>query len=171
VNDASRTAAQLRQDFDGSFAEAPHGEREAREDFLAIRLAGDAHAVRLADVACLLPLTSLTRLPSPVSELIGIIGFRGAIVPAYDLGALLGYAAQDPPRWLMIAAARPAALAFGAFEGHLRLARGAGAPQPGTEPARRHVRDVLRTPEGVRPVVSIESVLETIETIVQQGFD
>jgi purine-binding chemotaxis protein CheW len=168
MSDASRTAAQLRQAFDQSFAEAVHTRTEPQEDFLAIRLGGDAHAIRLADVAHLLPLTSLTRFPSPVAELLGIIGFRGAIVPAYDLGALLGYAAQDRPRWLVIAAARPIALAFDTLEGHLRLTRGAGAQQRDAEPSRRHVQEVLRANEQVRSVVAMVSILATIRTAVQQ---
>ena len=166
---ASRTAAQLRQDFDRSFAEAVHGETEPQEDFLAIRLGGDAHVIRLTDIASLLPLRALTRFPSPLPQLLGITGLHGAIVPVYDLRALLGYAASDPPRWLVIAAARPVALAFDAFEGHLRLARGASAQRARTEPSRRHVHEVLRTGELVRPVVSTASVLETIKTMVQQG--
>ena len=169
MNGATRTAAQLRQDFDGSFAKPLHGETEPQEDFLAIRLGADAHAIRLADIANLLPLTALTRLPGPIPELLGITGFRGAIVPVYDLGALLGYAAQEQSRWLVIAAAGSVALAFDAFEGHLRLARSASAPQHSTESSRRHVQEVLRTSDRVRPVVSVASILETIKTMAQQS--
>jgi chemotaxis signal transduction protein len=165
----SRTAAQLRQDFDRSFAEPPRGEIEPQEDFLAIRLGADAHAIRLADIGSLLPLTALTRLPSPVPELLGITGFRGAIIPVYELGALLGYAAQELPRWLVIAAAAPVGLAFDVFEGHLRLAREASASRHGTESLRRHVQEVLRTSDRTRPVVSIASILEAIKTMVQQS--
>jgi chemotaxis signal transduction protein len=169
MSDTWRTAEQLRQDFDDAFAEAVHGETEPREDFLAIRLGGDAHAIRLADIASLLPLTVVARLPSPLPELLGITGLRGAIVPVYDLRALLGYDASDPPRWLVIAAAWPVALAFDTFEGHVRVARGASARRRPNEPSRRHIHEVLRTPEQVRPVVSMTSILETIKTMVQQG--
>jgi len=34
-----------------------------------------------------------------VPELLGIMGFRGAMVPVYDLRALCGYAAGAAPRW------------------------------------------------------------------------
>lgn len=169
MSGASRTAAQLRQAFDRSFAEPLHGATEPQEDFLAIRLGGDAHAIRLVDIANLLPLIALTRFPSPVPELLGITGFRGVIVPVYDLGALLGYAAQEPPRWLVFAAAGPVALAFEAFEGHLRLARSARAPQHGADSSPRHVQEVLRTSDQIRPVVSVASILETIKTMVQQS--
>ena len=81
MSNASRTAAQLRQDFDQSFAEAVHDQAEPREDFLAVRLGDDAHAIRLADITNLLQLTALTRIPSPVPELLGSAGFRGTVVP------------------------------------------------------------------------------------------
>jgi chemotaxis signal transduction protein len=169
MSGASRTAGQLRQDFDRSFGAAVHGETEPEEDFLAIRLGGDAQAIRLAEIACLLPLGAVTRFPSPLPELLGIMGLRGAIVPVYDLRALLGYSASDSPRWLIIAAAWPVALAFDTFEGHMRLARAASAQPLRIEPSRRHVHEVLRTPQLFRPIVSMASILETIRIMVQQA--
>lgn len=169
MSGVSRTAAQLRQDFDHSFAEAVRSETEPKEDFLAIRLGGEEHTIRLDEIANLLPLAALTRFPGPLAELLGVIGFRGVIVPVYDLRALLGYAAQDMPNWLVITKAQPVALAFDAFDGHLRQSRASSARQADTETARRHVQELLRTGEHVRPVVSIASVLETINALVQQA--
>jgi purine-binding chemotaxis protein CheW len=169
LSTASRTAAQLRAAFDRSFAEAAHGQTEASDDFLAIRLGGEAHAVRLAEVAHLLPLTALTRLPSPLSVLLGVIGFRGAIVPVYDLRALLGHAAPEPPHWLTITQAEPVAFAFDAFDGHRRRPRSASVPRAHGEPARQHVREVLCNGEQVWPIVSMASVLETVKAMVQPG--
>jgi purine-binding chemotaxis protein CheW len=171
MSEMSRTAVQLRQDFDRSFAEPMYGESEAKEDFLAIRLGGEEHAIRLAEIANLLPLAALTRFPSPLAELLGVIGFRGAIVPVYDLRALLGYAVQEAPQWLVITEALPLALAFHAFDGHVRESRTsiARVAHTETEPARRHVHELLRTGEQVRPIVSMTSVLETIKSLVQQA--
>lgn len=171
------SAAQLRHDFDQSFAQAPQEAPEAAgsEDYLAIRLGADPHALRLAEIASLAPLAALTRVPGPCPELLGLIGSRGRLVPVYDLRALLGYAApalprqapggppgtQGLPRWQVVLAAQPVALAFDGFEGHLRLPRQAAAADSGQ--THRHVREVLHAgPAGVRPIVSLESVLEVI---------
>jgi len=166
------SAAQLRQDFDQSFAQAPQEAAAAMEDYLAIRLGADPHALRLAEIASLAPLEAPTRVPGPCPELLGLTGFRGRLVPVYDLRALLGHAAPALPRWRVIALAWPVALAFDGFEGHLRLPRQAAAPAQGKERAQLHVREVLHAGEagaGVRPIVSLESVLETIRVAARPG--
>jgi purine-binding chemotaxis protein CheW len=169
VSGERRTAEQLRQAFDRSFAEPAHIDAEPHEDFLQTRLDGDLHLVRLTEIASLLPLGTPTQFPTPLSELLGITVSHGVIVPVYDFQALLGYPASDAPRWQMIAAARPVALAFSAFEGHLRLARSASAQRGSTQPSRLHVLEVLDAEGLARPVVSIASILKTIETMVQRG--
>ena len=167
----SATAAQLRRAFDQSFAEAALTETATLVDFLAIRLGADPHALRLADIAHVLPLSTITHFPSQLPELLGVIGFRGAIVPVYDLCMLLGYVRQEPARWLVITAAWPLALAFDAFDGHVRVPREASARRTGTEHSRRHVQEVLHVNDTVRPVVSLASVLETIKASVQQAIN
>jgi len=168
MSNTSRTAAQLRHDFDSAFAEAAREATQAQEDFLAIRVGTDVHALRLADIAHLLPLTAWTPLPGPLPAMLGVMGFRGAIVPVYDLRLLLGYTAQEPPRWMVIVGEPPVALAFDAFEGHLRLARAAHVRQADGEATRRHVRELLQTGEMTRPVVAMASLLEAITTMVKQ---
>jgi len=44
----------------------------------------------MAEVSGLFADKKVTRLPSPVSELSGIAGLRGAVLPVYDLAMLLG---------------------------------------------------------------------------------
>lgn len=165
----SSTAAQLRHAFDRSFAEAVRGETESKEDFLVIQLGGEEHALRLAEIAHLLPLATLTRFPSPLAELLGVIGFRGTVIPVYDLRALLGHAVQEAPHWLVIAEAAPLALAFDAFDGHRRASHASCARPAETGTARRHVQELLHMDEHVRPVVSIASVLDALKTLVQQA--
>lgn len=156
-------ASALRLDFDRSFAEPPPAPAPPLEDFLAIRVGTDPYAVRLAEVARLLVDGAVTRLPTPAPELLGITSFRGAIVPVYDLRALLGYPVAETPRWLAIAAQVPVALAFDAFDAHLRLSREASAPSAGGEPAREHLRGVLRADDRVCPIVDVRSILEAIK--------
>ena len=165
-------AAQLRHDFDQSFAQAPPPDAAGTDDYLAIRLGADPHALRLAEIASLAPLEAPTPVPGPCPELLGLTGFRGRLVPVYDLRALLGHAAPALPRWRVIALAWPVALAFDGFEGHLRLPRQAVAAAPAQARASLHVREVLHTPgavAGVRPIVSLESVLETIRVAARPG--
>ena len=162
------SAHQLRQDFDQSFAQPPPEAAAATEDYLAIRLGTDPHALRLAEIASLGLLVAPTRVPGPCPELMGLTGFRGSLVPVYDLRALLGYAAPALPRWRVVLAARPVALAFDGFEGHLRLP--CRAATAGSAQAHRHVREVLDAGEaGMRPLVSLESVLEAIRVAARLG--
>lgn len=155
-------AKALREAFDRAFAEQPAGEREAREDLLALRVAGEPYAVRLDEVAALLAHKKVVSLPSPVPALLGIVGVRGDLVPVYSLRLLLGYpAGSEPAPWLLITRGQ-VGLAFDQFEGHLRLARSdisAAGEAPGP-----HVRQVAAVKGSLRSLVSIASLEESIRT-------
>jgi hypothetical protein len=157
-------AAELRRAFDRSFAEAVHADAARFDDFLAIRLRGDAHVLRLDAVARLLPLPALARFPSPVAAWLGLAGIAGDVVPVYDLGALLGYPAGAAPRWMAVCRAAHVALAFDAFEGqfpHPRELAAGAAPAPQGE--------VLRTAGQVRPVVPVGELLASIRSLALEG--
>jgi chemotaxis signal transduction protein len=165
-----RTAAQLRQAFDRTFAEPPRTRHGPAADLLAIRVHGDAYALPLAGIQGLFADKLPTRLPSAVPAFLGIAGFGGRVVPVYDLRVLLGYAGGATPRWLVVLAARPAALAFDDFDGHLRLAQEAVAP-PEHNTTRPHIQGLARAGDGpaaahlLRPIVDLGSVLGTIEQL------
>lgn len=162
------SAAQLRDDFDQAFAEPLPGPPAQRDRFLAVQLAGDPHVIRLAEIANLLPLEALTALPCAVPALMGLTGFRGAILPVYDLRQMLGYTAQDPPRWMVIASGARVALAFDAVDSLLDPPAHALAASAAEEaPRRSHVRGVLRSGATARPIVSLASVLKAVETLAQ----
>jgi purine-binding chemotaxis protein CheW len=165
----AQQAAELRNAFDRSFAEAPRVGAEQSEDFLSIRAGPDAYAVRLAEVSGLFAGRKVTRLPNADAECLGIAGFRGTLVPVFDLRVLLGYPAADVPRWLVVTAAAPAALAFDTFDGHLRLPRAAIAREGGGEGARPHVREALRDGRLVLPVVDATSILNAIRKRIPHG--
>src|SRR5882757_7001907 len=120
VSRVAQRAQELRRDFDRSFADPPRADTAAQEDLLAIRLGAQGFAMRLSEIAGLFADKKVTRVPSANSALLGIAGFRGAIVPVYDLQTLLGHSDGQTPRWLVIAAAAPVALAFTTFESQLR---------------------------------------------------
>jgi chemotaxis signal transduction protein len=161
----SSRAAELRDAFDRSFAGAP-AESPPCDDFLDVRLGPVRHALRVSEMAGLLADVRIAPLPSPIGELLGIAGLRGAILPVYDLRALLGYSTEAPPRWVAIAAAAPVAFAFDAFERHLRVRRDAVVPH--ADGGSRHVREVVRLDEGMRPIVSIASVLDVLEAMANR---
>jgi chemotaxis signal transduction protein len=161
-------AAELRRSFDESFARAPFRATEPFEDLLALRIAGDAFAVRRSDVGALLAGRKLSRLPGPWSAFLGVVGFRGQIVPVYSLRGVLGYPPGDSPRWAILAAAGdPVALAFDQYEGYLRLAVSQLAPPDGSDIMPHHVCALARHQGIARAVLNVPSVLDTIRSRVR----
>lgn len=154
----------LREAFDRSFAQAPSREVAAVENLLAIRVGADPYVLRMTEVSGLFADKKVTRLPSPVSELSGIAGFRGAVLPVYDLAMLLGYPRAISPRWLVVIAVTPVALAFDSFDGYLKVRDAAIVPEARPEERERHVREVVQTVDLVRPLISLASVLEWIRS-------
>lgn len=154
----------LREAFDRSFAQAPSTEAAAVENLLAIKVGADPYVLRMTEVSGLFADKKVTRLPSPVSELSGIAGFRGAVLPVYDLAMLLGYPRATSPRWLVVIAVTPVALAFDRFDGYLNVRDTAIVPEARPEERERHVREVVQTVDLVRPLISLASVLEWIRS-------
>lgn len=160
-------AQALRQAFDRSFAQPPSPEVARMEEFLAVRVAGDAYALRVREIAGLFVDKVVAPLPSEVPQLLGVSGLRGAIVPVYDLGTLLGYPARTSARWLVLARSlEPVALAFERFERHLRLPREALAPAERPPSA---VRETAQTADGALAVIHLPSILEVIKNRARQG--
>jgi chemotaxis signal transduction protein len=162
---------ELKRMFDQTFAEAPRSDAESPEgDLLAVSVGGDPYAIRLSEVAGLLSDRKVTWLPGSAIELIGLMGVRGALVPVYDLGALLGYSRAAVPHWFLIAAAVHVALAIDRFDGYLRVPREAVSTESAPSGAKHspHVREVVRTAELVRPIIDMPSVLDAIAVLVRQ---
>ena len=161
--------AELREAFDRSFADAPTYQVTALQDLLDIRLGPTAYALRVAEIAGLFADVKITPVPTGVAELLGIVAFRGSILPVYDLRALIGHRVDTQPRWLAIAAGSSIGLAFDRFEGHLRVGEDAMVPQGHAENAARHVLEVVRVDGLMRPVLSIRSLLESVTSRVRCG--
>jgi purine-binding chemotaxis protein CheW len=164
-------AAELRDAFDRVFAEAHPPAPPPSEDLLAIRIASEPYALRLTEIAGLFADRKITPVPGRSSALLGIAGFRGAIVPVYDLPVLLGCRALETARWLAIAAGTPVAFAFAVQEGQLRLPRSAIVSYPIGEDRRRHVREFAHATDLARPIVHLPSVLEAIRRQVSATPD
>lgn len=162
-------AAALRSAFDRAFAAPSRADAAIKLDLIAIRVGMQPCAIRLADVTGLFADRKITPVPGSDAALLGIAGFRGALVPVYGLshafpsaaggsGKCGGHSGIRPPRWLVAAAAAPVAFAFDAFEGHLR------APVDAILPRQRgQLQDFapafIRTGDVVRPVIDLSAVI------------
>jgi purine-binding chemotaxis protein CheW len=161
----SERAATLRLEFDCAFAEPIRPGTAAKEDLLGIRVGAQAYAIRLSEIAGLHAGKKITRVPGSHAALCGIAGFRGALLPVYDLQALLGHSGVETPRWLVIAQGAPVALAFDAFEGHLRASRDEIAPHSARPEMPRYARELVRLPNFIGPILHLPSVLEAIKAL------
>jgi chemotaxis signal transduction protein len=150
----------LRGEFDQSFA-------RPGTDFLLIRVAGEPHALRLAEVAALEADRAITPVPSEARALLGVAGLRGALVAVFDLAQLLGLpapspAGKSPPsgrRWLALVKGTQVAMAFGEFEGQRRL--GADALATALEAGQQG--ELIRTAGTARPLVQLATLAARCE--------
>jgi chemotaxis signal transduction protein len=168
LSSATARAAEMRLAFDRAFADPVRFDTTAAENLLAIRAGAQACAIRLSEVTGLFADKKITRVPGSVAALLGIAGFRGAIVPVYSLQVLLGQSGDSAgartPRWLVIAASAPVALAFEAFEGQLRVLPDAILPRQSRPEMKSYAREFVQTQTVVRPIVHLPSVLDTIKS-------
>ena len=158
----TQRAAELRAAFDRAFAEPVRPDATPRENFLAIRIGAEACAIHLADIAGLFVDKKITRVPGDAAALLGIAGFRGAIVPVFNLQSLLGQGANGTPRWLVMAAAAPVAFAFDAFEGQLRVTPDAIVPASARAQSRTYARQFVRLENNVRPIIHLPSIVDAM---------
>jgi purine-binding chemotaxis protein CheW len=150
----------LRLAFDRAFAEAPAIRQTDFDDFLAIRAGGSAYALRLAEISGLFTHRTVTRLPTTSPAFCGVAGFRGSVLPVYDLRVLLGTAVAGNPRWLVVARSLPIGFVFDGLDGHLRLPRSAGAGETADSPSQQ---PVVASADGVpRMVIRLPSICEEI---------
>jgi purine-binding chemotaxis protein CheW len=168
ATDLAHRAAELRRGFDLGFADPPPALDAAPEiDFLACRVGAEPYAIRLAEVGGLHVGKKITRLPGGPPAQLGVAGFRSAVLPVYDLARLLGHAGSATPRWVIVVAHTPMALAFDAFEFHLRAPATALVTEEAGAPARdgtqhRHVHEFVRSRDMVRPVIHLQSIIDAI---------
>lgn len=159
-----RSANDLRQAFDHSFALPPRALAAEVDDLLSIHLAGERYAVRLRDIAMMVASRAVVPVPSAVPALLGLVGIRGRVVPVFSLAAILGHEhATGAPRWLVVCGAEePIAFGFSHFEGYVRLARSSVHSDENPQAARQYVHQMARTDTGMLAVINIPLVVATI---------
>lgn len=163
-------ARTLQDAFDRTFAAPPRAQEASPEALLVLRVGPDGYALRRGEVAGVFAGKRITRVPSAVAEFLGVVGLRRAIVPVYDLRALLGAGHAEAPRWLVIAAGpAPAGLAFDALEGHEQVPREAMASEPHTRTSTEFVHGMVRLRERVLPVLDLPTIVQRIEQLTRLG--
>lgn len=161
--DLSR-AGDLKHEFDRAFAALHVAKEDRTEDMLAIMLFGAKYALKLGDVSGIYSNKTIARIPAARPGLLGIAGFRGAILPVYDLGALIGLPASDKPKWLAVVRGGEVAIAFEAFDGHLRVPADTIAANEYKDGGRQYLSHLIRSDDGIRSVVNLEHALKAATT-------
>jgi len=162
--DLAAQVSELREAFDHTFAEPPLQREEALQKFLAVRAGGALLAFRLAEIAGVAVDRKLTRLPSPIPELLGLAGLRGRLVPVYSLTALLGVAPESTAgRWLVLIAEGHVALATEGVAGHLFGQKRDVLPLMSGAP---HCTETLRVADGAYGIVSVPALVKQIASRV-----
>lgn len=156
----SPTVERLRREFDSTFSRAPTTEKTRHLDLLAIRVGTQPYALHLTEISALAVGKVVTPLPLAASALLGITGFRGLIVPVYDLAVLLGHGGGETLRWMVVSAgATTIGLAFDHFDGHLRVEEDElVAEGPGSSSGR--LRQVLQHRHEVLPMIQVPAIVE-----------
>jgi purine-binding chemotaxis protein CheW len=171
VTTIAGTAAALRREFDRSFAAEPSMDRARSENLLAVRIGGEAYAIRLTEIAGLYADRRIVPLPASVPGFLGLASFRGQVAPVYDLAALLAYVPRPASRWLVLTQqVHAVAFAFDVFEAQLIV-----SPQhvlgptgsPDQDAARSHLSGAVHHNDTVRPIVDLPSVVDEIRRHVQ----
>ena len=163
---------ELRSAFDRERAAPSSSSTEVQtESLLAIRVSRDAYAIRVSEISGLAKDRKIVAFPSPIPELLGVVGIRGSLVPVYCLTGLLGYGSETGQvRWLVLCGTEePFALAFSEFEGYLRMPRTQLHRAEQKDATRTHMTHVARATDVVRAVMSIPLLRETIQELCRKN--
>jgi chemotaxis signal transduction protein len=154
-------ADDLRRSFDQSFAEVERPARASFQRFLGLTIGDAAYAIRVNEVTSLAPVRKIVPVPSAQPELMGLCGHRGAVLPVFDLGALLGHGATERVRWLVLCGVPDVvALAVSLLDGQIEAPT--SAVRPVRHPDDRKHTTALLEGNPVRRLISVESVLSAI---------
>jgi chemotaxis signal transduction protein len=148
-------AADLRREFDQGFAAAVAAALRNEVNLLAISLAEMPYALNLADIGSVYANKKITPIPAKAPGLLGIAGFRGVILPVYDLSVMLGLPRIERPRWFAVVAKADLVVAFETFDGYLRVPAQDVIANDAREGGREHVSHLLKSADGIRAVIDL----------------
>jgi chemotaxis signal transduction protein len=157
-------AEEMRAELDRAFA-APREEASPVTTLLAIRVDGEAYALRLSELAGVAADRRIIPFPSDAPSCIGIAGHHGDLVPVFALGSLLGRPrATTDPRWLGLVRidGTLAALAFDEIESCFQVAETALSTESGSSFI-SHVLSGSAAPSGGRrAVLSVPALVDAV---------
>jgi len=153
--DVQSRAAELRRQFDRGFAGGVTPRAENEVNLLAISLAETPYALNLADIGSVYANKKITPIPAKAPGLLGIAGFRGVILPVYDLAAMLGLPRIEKPHWFAVVAKADLVVGFETFEGYLRVPAQDVVANDAREGHRQHVSHLLKSADGIRAVIDL----------------
>ncbi len=160
MTDLASRVSTLRQTFDQSFAHPAAQSWEEVEALLVMRVGASRYAVRLREIAAVMSAGELAPIPADAPHLLGLAGVRGAVVPVFDLAALLGEAcSRDPKAHFVLCRAAALGLGFSSLEGHLRPPSAALVT---AEPGDGYVCALVPAPSGTLSVLSIPLVVSRL---------
>lgn len=165
-------AAELRNAFDRERAfPFPSKAADQAENLLAIQVSQEAYAMKVSEISGLVADKKIIAFPSPIAELLGVAGIRGALVPVYSLSALLGHDAEEGQiRWLALCGTEePLGLGFSTFEAYIQIPQAELFCAGDKEVTRSCVTHVVRATNMLRPVVSIPLIRHTIQELCRSG--
>lgn len=162
-------AAQLRRNFDQSFASLPAAKATDQERILLVYCAAELLAIRCSQIARLLKLGRVVPLRSQIPELLGLTGVRGAAVPVFDLAPLLGLPGRArEPHWIVLVRSEsPVAFAFDVLEGQVDVTHAsiANGQQSAISP---FLRQSVRAGFAMRPLVDLFAVVRVLDSKAAQ---
>lgn len=163
---AGNHAEEMRRAFDQTFASAPSLEAADLISLFAIRLSGERFVLRMDQIHGIARSRPIVPVSSRISELMGIAGMRGALVPVFSLAALLGLPRTEECAWLaIIQGDSPMALAFDALERRMEIRR--TSLYEDASPARRHVRQVAQLGNEACAVIDVPSLVAVIRKLAE----
>jgi chemotaxis signal transduction protein len=164
VSDRDRlreTLEALRASFDSTFGSPHAGAGPEEVALLAIRVGGEPAALRVLDTLALLKAGRIVPVPSRRPELIGVTGVRGAVIPVYSLSRLTARGEGVEPRWIVLAGAERIGLAFGGFDGHVRVPAAAIHAAAGAR-AGDAVAGAVEVDGQLRPILDVPALVRAI---------
>lgn len=113
--------------------EEPRAPAETLE-LVVFSLAGERYGIETARVLEVIPLRDLTSVPSAPAVILGVVNYRGRILPVLDGRRLLALAGEGIPEGSQVVAVHAEGMTFGLFttgvEGVVRIAADQVAPVP-----------------------------------------
>ena len=108
-------ASELRRAFDHLFALPPERKIEQEEALIAIRIGGRPYDLRQRQILSVARMRRLVPVSSPLSQLAGVIGLRGLVIPVFRLSV-------NTPRWLaLVDGEGMLGLGFDEFDGQFNV--------------------------------------------------